>query len=564
MLTRLFPSIDFEDTYDGLGDQLDETDDAFNDDTFGAEPGGRQAVGKDFDFSGQTAKIAGTLEEEQMLYAVRQPPPKPSPTSVAKKPARTGYENYAQPGYIPQLEANASIWGISKKPSVSEQAQPHQPSREPIAPAAKKIMSLSEVEAAMLAQTQKQQRPSQQSAQPVVEHSSVPQASNTAAGMHFDGGRPPQILQRPQPPAVAPQQMQMELPGQGVLPQQAFPPQRAAPPRQVHTSRAAPPQYMMNEPSGQPRQILQNPNRLSGQNQILNQPPQHQRNLSYPHGPNLAHGRHPSFPGPFVTNQQQLMHLSEEDRTAFMIEDARRAKRNHKIFLLSKDNGLMTPQDKNFVTRIQLQQLVTATGDVDEHGPEAALAEDFYYQVYSQIRGAQRQTPHQPANQFAQTYLFQTGGRYGLAGRRGYRGGDNHVQRMEQQVQRAVEAAKLKPKNKHLGIEGSLGIISFSNAKTPKPLLNIKRQSSDVKSAAPKSQTQKPTAGDRKAVLRDIENLYTTLMQLEDQERRLPPPINENSDPARIQEHMEWRQKTQSLNQQLWRDIKVMEPINPQ
>ncbi len=46
---------------------------------------------------------------------------------------------------------------------------------------------------------------------------------------------------------------------------------------------------------------------------------------------------------------------------------------------------------------------------------------------------------------------------------------------MEQQVQRAVEAAKNKPKNKQLIIEGSLGKISFSNAKTPKPLLNIKR-----------------------------------------------------------------------------------------
>ncbi len=42
-------ALDFEDTYDGLGDQLDETDDAFNDDTFGdggAVPSGK--VGKDF------------------------------------------------------------------------------------------------------------------------------------------------------------------------------------------------------------------------------------------------------------------------------------------------------------------------------------------------------------------------------------------------------------------------------------------------------------------------------------------------------------------------------------
>ena len=95
------------------------------------------------------------------------------------------------------------------------------------------------------------------------------------------------------------------------------------------------------------------------------------------------------------------------------MEDAKRAKRNHKIFLLSKDNGLMTPQDKNFITRIQLQQLVTATGNPNEHGTDASISEDFYYQVHNQIRGGPRQHPGQPLSNFAQTYLFQTGGRHG-------------------------------------------------------------------------------------------------------------------------------------------------------
>jgi hypothetical protein len=43
------------------------------------------------------------------------------------------------------------------------------------------------------------------------------------------------------------------------------------------------------------------------------------------------------------------------------------------------------------------------------------------------------------------------------------------MQRMEQQVQRAVDAAKNKPKSKQLVIEGSLGKISFSNAKLQSP-----------------------------------------------------------------------------------------------
>ena len=246
-----------------------------------------------------------------------------------------------------------------------------------------------------------------------------------------------------------------------------------------------------------------------------------------------------------------------------MHEEAKRAKRNHKIAVLSKDNGLMTPQDKNFITRIQLQQLVTATGSVDALGPESLLSEDFYYQVYAQIRGAPRQNPHQPANQFAQTYLFQTGGRYG--GRRHPRGGDNHIQRMEQQVQRAVEAARAKPKNKQLVIEGSLGKISFSNAKTPKPLLNIKRPEGESRQnvSARRVRGSHDAAAERRATLRDIENVYNALMNMEDYERKMPLPPNPDSSEDEIRAHMAWDKELKGFNQALWKALKVHEPIIP-
>lgn len=267
-------------------------------------------------------------------------------------------------------------------------------------------------------------------------------------------------------------------------------------------------------------------------------------------------------PHPVITNPQQLMDLSEEQRRAYLEEDAKRAKRNHKIFLLSKGNGLMTPQDKNFITRIQLQQLVSATGNSADPSEEAALAEDFYYQVYSQIRGAPRQHPTQPLGHFAQTYLFQTGGRMG-GNRRNPVNGANHMQRMQQQVQRAVEAAKLKPKNKQLIIEGSLGKISFSNAKTPKPLLNIKRSdSNDPRPASRMRQGDIASASDRKTVLRNIEAVYTVLMEMEDHERQMPPPAVEGDADA-IQVHLEWRRGMQKLNSQLWQDLKVLDAIVP-
>lgn len=142
------------------------------------------------------------------------------------------------------------------------------------------------------------------------------------------------------------------------------------------------------------------------------------------------------------------------------------------------------------------------------------------------------------------------------------------MQRMEQQVQRAVEAAKNKPKNKQLVIEGSLGKISFSNAKTPKPLLNIKRQDSGADTQRPGSSARDRKAhqagvsgSDRKTVLTDIENVYNTLMKMEDHDRHLPPPLNDDINPELVGLHMDWRQTAQTLNQQLWQQLKIHEPI---
>ncbi|KAG9999626.1 hypothetical protein KCU78_g15801, partial [Aureobasidium melanogenum] len=502
--------LNFDDTYDSLADKLDEAGDAFNDDTFG--DGGR--VGKDFDFFGTTNKVAGTLEEEQALHYARQPPPAQQRFQHQQqqpKPSRSGYENYSKPEYIPQLEANASIWGLpSKKPA-------QEPQFKPSTPSSRKMMSLEEVEASMRAQS----RPLS-GAMNMPQHHTPVQEPFHAPGSSFSGV----------------QQMQQQTPRQP-----SREPQMASPFPQ--------PQHM----PVQPPPGMQNPGLIAQQLQ-QQMPP-----TGPPSGPppgESGHGHRASYSGPPITQANQMMQLSDEQRAHFLAEEAKRAKRNHKIFLLSKDNGLMTPQDKNFITRIQLQQLLTATGGVDEQSSDAQLAEDFYYQVYAQIRGAPRQHPGQPLNQFAQTYLFQTGGRYG-AGRRHPRGGDNHMQRMEQQVQRAVEAAKARPKNRQLIVEGSLGKIAFSNSKTPRPLLSFKRP--DSESRPHNQRVAKPSVADRKSTLRNIENVYETLMQMEDHERHLPPPPNEESHPDAIQRHIEWRQRAHELNQKLWFNLRVMEPI---
>ncbi|KAJ9602754.1 DNA topoisomerase 2-associated protein pat1 [Cladophialophora chaetospira] len=534
--------LNFEDTYDGLGDQLQEAGDDLNDDTFGGGAEGTTGPGnvsKDFDFFGNTAQVSNVIDEEHMRYNLQHPSQYAHPAqSQGAKPRRTGYEKYHDPGYIPDIQAKSGAWGTraqtgtgpenrisTARPSAPPAIPPSVPApAPPPAPTTKSqpppMMTLEEVEALMLAQSRAQQAPLP-----------FPQAHPSPFPVqHFQQPPPQQYPPSGAPPSMPQPQQPPQPPSVGSAGQNRMPSAPRAP--------------------QQPLQILQNPNRARHSPQ-----PSLERAQQAP--PPVAQG---SGTLPVITHPQQLMDLSEEQRRAYLDEDAKRAKRNHKIFLLSKGNGLMSPQDKNFITRIQLQQLVAATGSSNDANPEAALNEDFYYQVYSQIRGAPRQHPTQPLGHFAQTYLFQTGSRMG--GRRQQINGDNHMQRMQQQVQRAVEAAKLKPKNKQLIIEGSLGKISFSNAKTPKPLLNIKRQESSDNRPSSAKKGDGISTSDRKTVLRNIEGVYTTLMRLEDSERQAPPPPTEG-DADSIQAHLEWRHKQQQLVTNLWRDLRVLDPIVP-
>ncbi|WEW57756.1 DNA topoisomerase 2-associated protein pat1 [Emydomyces testavorans] len=542
-------AIDFEDTYDGLGDRLDDAQDAFNEDTFGDAAGNEEKpVGKDFDFFGQTAQMTNVLGEEQVLYNLKHPnehPTSSAPSAEPSKPKRTGYEPYQDPGYIPEIQAKSSVWGtgIIQKPKAAEQPK--------AAPPTRKILSLEEVEAQMRTQTQRPQS-NIEPPHPVQQFPTmIPQTGPSNLQFPDQPLPPPDTFpqfQRKDFPPLNQHQQYSQVVRDGVI-QQGF---QRQPPRPFPEQQPKP---------NLPLQILQHQNRMPNMPPQRPTGPQFQGPYTQPAAPPTTGGQ-PSI----AAMHPQFMQLPEEQRKALLAEDAKRAKRNHKIHILSKGNGLMTPQDKNFITRIQLQQLVSATGNTEETDADSLLSEDFYYQVYSQIRGAPRQHPRQPLGHFAQTYLFQTGGRSGgHTGRRQYQNADNHMQRMQQQVQRAVEAAKLRPKNKQLIIEGSLGKISFSNAKGPRTLLNIKRPDSadgHKPANARKSAQTGLSPSDRKSILNNIENVYDTMMKMEDHERKMPPPPDAE-DVEAVERHFEWKQKMDALNQKLWRDMKVHEPIFP-
>ena len=375
--------------------------------------------------------------------------------------------------------------------------------------------------------------------------------------------RPTQILQRPQQQ----QQFQQEVPTQQQQGQQPDYSLRA--PQILQRQHSPQPPRPVSQDLHSQQHFAQPPPRANAPPPVL---PPRMRNNAGPQHRHLppSHGRGPSYNGPPITQAHQMMQMSPTTRTAYMAEEAVRAKRNHKIHLLSKDNGLMTPQDKNFITRIQLQQLLTATGGIDGNedinsgqADEKALAEDFYYKVYASIRGGREGTG---SARFAETYMMQTGGRYGYGrnNRRNNNHQDNHVLRMEQQVARAVEAAKARPKNRSLVVEGSLGKIAFSNSKTPRPLLNLKRLDSEVKARQhnPATLSGKGVAvQDRKSVLRDLEKLYAVLMKVEDHERKMPPPLQEGAPSDVIEGHMRWRSDMAVLNAKLWESAKVMEEV---
>lgn len=577
-------AVDFDDTYDGLGDQLEESGDAFNDDTFGDSGGVRgnqetfgaaPAVGKDFDFFGQTAKVSDAIEEEQIRFSRQQPVPKAGPAPAAASdyyaaaqhpyaphsyaaPARSGYEKYKTDEPIPDLHVDASLWGMPAK-KVIPSPQP-QPQPAPAPSSGRKVMSLEEVERAM-------RENSLRASQPV--------PAGPAPGPQQYHAESLDYYTRPEPPQQQPYYQSAEQPrgGQGVPHHGSAQPVTILQRPQSLSAKQGEPipggpspqarqQQQPQPPPVQPTQILQNPNRSSSDAARIgaHAQPSHRSQGSVSRGQQEP----PQTRDQILAQQQQhLAHLSEEDKAAYLDQETKRAKRNHKIWLLSKDNGLMTPHDKNFITRIQLQQLVSATGNPVDSVSEGPLAEDFYYQVLNQIRGGQRQNPNQPLNNFAQTYLYQTGTRQGGMRRQG-RAAENHVQRMEQQVQRAVEAAKNKPKNPQLVIAGSLGKISFSNAKTPKPLLNIKRH--DSSGDAQKSGGVKRAAGvsnalDRKAILKNIEGVYNTIMLMEDHARQMPAPPSNGEDEEFHAKHREFMEAAQALNARLWNELKVHEPI---
>lgn len=131
----------------------------------------------------------------------------------------------------------------------------------------------------------------------------------------------------------------------------------------------------------------------------------------------------------------------------------------------------MTQSDKDFITRIQVSQLVT----------QDPYADDFYAQVYGAILRSRMGLQSDE-----RVLKFGSGGGVGLglAPQKGYRR-PSAMQRMEQQVERIVSNARKREEEKGLHCESiKLMLINLSRAHIPQLSTAFKAHSEELQAVA--------------------------------------------------------------------------------
>ncbi|KAI0629297.1 topoisomerase II-associated protein PAT1 [Trametes polyzona] len=263
--------------------------------------------------------------------------------------------------------------------------------------------------------------------------------------------------------------------------------------------------------------------------------------------------------------------------------EEKRKRKLDKIAHMSRYNDLMTQSDKDFITRIQVSQLVT----------QDPYADDFYAQVYGAILRSRMGLPTSEDR----VLKFGSGGGVGLGlgqkvpGRR-----QSAMQRMEAQVERIVNNARLREKEKTSlnNLQGALGRTAGRSYKAaPRQLLQVdssnvstspttshahaahisKTDASKTKEegegaareAAKIGREALGNASDPAGLVRKdplthreslvaLEQLYDLVLDLEQRRRDQPPP-------EEIEEFEIWTQECSKLIDQLFEKLMVSVPL---
>ncbi|KAK0446633.1 topoisomerase II-associated protein PAT1 [Armillaria borealis] len=266
--------------------------------------------------------------------------------------------------------------------------------------------------------------------------------------------------------------------------------------------------------------------------------------------------------------------------------EEKRRRRAAKIAHMSRYNDLMTQSDKDFITRIQVSQLVT----------QDPYADDFYAQAYGAIMRS-RMGIH---SQDERVLKFGSSGGIGLgiAPKGGHRR-QSAMQKMEQQVERIVSNARRREEEKGLhslhSLQGALGKTSGRSYKAaPRQLLQVdsssasssptlshahahisKQDSIDAKNkgkeqaAAEAAKLGREALGDaadtssdlirkepltRREILTCLEDLHDLVLKAEQLKQEEPLP-------EETQFSAEWEYEYSGVVDQMWNQLKVMVPI---
>ncbi|KIO29884.1 hypothetical protein M407DRAFT_69866 [Tulasnella calospora MUT 4182] len=273
--------------------------------------------------------------------------------------------------------------------------------------------------------------------------------------------------------------------------------------------------------------------------------------------------------------------MNEANRKIMEAEqlEAKRRRKAAKISKMAKYNDLMTQSDKDFITRIQVSQLVT----------EDPYSEDFYAQVYSSfVRSRMGNTGTQQKSLLK--FAGGAGVGVGVPGHRGAGRRENAMARMQTQVERMVKNAQTRQKDttnpaaaNHF--QGALGKISGrGNKAAPRQMLQV--NTSNV-SASPSLASAKPVkpqqdrdqlteaagrlgreamnVADQGSVDRQpplthrqvqaaVERLYDTLLSIEQSNRDIPPQDD-------LEAREAWEASHERLLDELWTRSMIMVPV---
>ncbi|KAG2346673.1 hypothetical protein BDR05DRAFT_906157 [Suillus weaverae] len=290
-----------------------------------------------------------------------------------------------------------------------------------------------------------------------------------------------------------------------------------------------------------------------------------------------------------VEFMRDMQGISQAEQEALRVEamrkimetermEEKRRRKAAKIAHMSRYNDLMTQSDKDFITRIQVSQLVT----------QDPYAEDFYAQVYGAILRSRLGLQSQDER----VIKFGSSGGVGLGlAQKGSGRRQSAMQKMEAQVERIVNNARLREKEKGLhslhSLQGALGKTSGRSYKAaPRQLLQV-----DASSATPTMSGAHPhiskedgngaaqeaaklgrealgqAAGSDGVVRKDpltqqqtlvvLEGLYDLVLNIEQLRRDQPLEEDEDDEEAFVS----WSVTYNDLVEQIWMNLKVMLPL---